>query len=192
MKAVRAVRKWMSERLDEPNEQPTEGIRGRNPRWIVAGAAIVAAIIVTSAIVILAVEPPPEAQYHGDPIYTFSADEIWNGFGAVCTASEAQVKWEDITVTLSDGTSNASWSDIEDADFSGFPYEIADCDETSLGLWNVTLLAWDMQPNQVLDVGDYLSFLFRVPLPRDIEFSVVIIHEQSGEVLAEFSHIELS
>ncbi len=182
----------MSERLDGPNEQPTEGIRGRNPRWVAAGAAIVAAIIVTSAIAFLVVEPPPEAQYYGHPIYTFSTAEIWNGFGAVCTASEAQTQWEDVTVTLSDGTSNASWSVIEDADFSGSPYEIADCDEMSLGAWNVTLLAWDMQPNQALDVEDYFSFLFRVPLPRDIEFSVIITHERSGEVLAEFSHIEFS
>ena len=182
----------MSERLDGSKEQPTEGIRGRNPRWIVAGAAIAAAIIVTSAIAFLVVETPPEPQNYGAPIYTFSAEEIWNGFGAVCTASEAQVEWEDITVTLSDGTSNASWSAIEDADFDGFPHEIADCGEKPLGAWNITLLAWDMQSNQTLDAGDYFSFLFRVPLPRDIEFSVVITHEQSGEVLGEFSHIEFS
>lgn len=138
-------------------------------------------------------DPLQNGPLDGEYFFTFLAAVIWNGFGAVCTASEAPISWEDVTVVLSNGALNASWSTIKSADFSGYPYEIADCGELPLGVWEVTLLAWDCgQPNQALDAGDYLSFLFGEPLPKDVEYSVTVVYEPTGEVLAEFSYTEPS
>lgn len=137
-------------------------------------------------------DPLPNGQVVGVFLLTFSAASIWNGFGAVCTASGASISWENVTVVLTDGASSASWSTIEETNFPGYPYVIADCGEVSLGVWRVTLNAWDMQRNLALDAGDYFSFLFGEPLPSDVMFSVTIVYEPTGEVLAEFSYIDSS
>lgn len=128
-------------------------------------------------------DPLPYGPVDGEHPYTFSVVLVYNGFGAACTSSDVQVGWEDIKVVLTDGSSNASWSDIDHSESSD---SILDCGAEPVGSWEVTLLAWEMQMNTVLDEGDFLSFLFGEYPPDDVEFFVSIVYEPTDEVLAEF------
>ena len=116
---------------------------------------------------------------------TFNVDEIVFDFGAVCTNALIDVPWNDVMINLSDGSEVACWDDIKSEDFDEY-YLTLNLGTLSLGIYDVKLLASEMQRNDYLGFGDHLMFKFEEPLPESVTCFVSITSKSTGANLVQF------
>ena len=116
---------------------------------------------------------------------TFDVDEIVFDFGAVCTYALTEVSWNDVMISLSDGSEVACWDDIRSEDFDEY-YITQNLGTLSLGTYDVKLLAKELQRDEYLGVGDYLMFKFEETLPEDVTCFVSITSKSTGVNLVQF------
>lgn len=134
-------------------------------------------------------DPYPDDPFDAMPPMVFVANENWDGFSGVCTESKATIDWEDVVVHLSTAMANATWSNLEQPTEMGpGSYTVLDCGYRDLGTFEVKLLAWNLGYQKGMGAGDYLYFKFAHSLPTGESFSVVLLQESTGSVLATIDY----
>lgn len=134
-------------------------------------------------------DPYPDDPFNAEIPMTFIATATYGGFAAVCSDSEATVDWADVEVRLASGSASVSWSDLVQPTIVGpVGYTVLDCGARELGTRTAELIVWNQGSEKGFGEGDYLNFKFDPHLTVGESFSVVLLQESSGRVLAEFSY----
>lgn len=132
-------------------------------------------------------DPYPEDPFNASPPMVFVASEHWEGFGGACAESKITVGWDDVTVRLCIASANVSWSNLQQPAEMGPPnYTVYDCGIRDLDPFTVRLFAWNLGYDEGMGEEDYLYFKFTSSLLPGQSFSVVLLQESTGMVLAEF------
>lgn len=184
------------------------GILRRRSTWVV-----IASVIFATAIMLMYLNPDlswdgstsdrdgdgidddsdvfPDDPTNSGTCHTFVVDNIYVGFGAVCTHALATVSWEDISVELSHENSSVAWDDMDLEEFHLYGRWLSD-DPMVLGPFEVKFQAWDSgdDNDEALGCGDYLVFTFVDTFPDEGECTVTIGSKSTGIQLAQFELAE--
>lgn len=108
---------------------------------------------------------------------------IANGVRITIATIEPQVSWTLITITLTDGTDTATWTEIDAGELDDGVAAISDCGTQSLGSIEVNLTAFDVVGDGEIGYADFFN-LVAISFFAGTTYTVQIVYELTGEPIA--------
>lgn len=156
-------------------------IRSRIAKTPLLLVTVLSAILIALSVVLYAMQQGPEPAV--DFRDTIIEAQTTDGYRFYLVNIHENVCWDDVTLSLTDGTNSANWLNVTADELNDVTNDFKNFGSQTLGSLSVTLMITDVEGNGKLDKGDYID-LTAHSFVETTDYKLTIIYEPTDGIMA--------